>query len=238
MSKPVDGVRTDKPLSGKTALVTGAYTGIGKSVAKTLAAQGARVVIHHPHFPEPAADVVKEIEAADGAALGLAADIADRTEYEELVEALLEECGSWDLLVNTAAVPESEPFAQISADAFDLGFAATVKGVFHGIQLAYQHLADEGRIITLCDSTTPQGAMYDATRGAVEQLGQAVAQDFAARRITVNTVSHGVGTTDNAELATALAAMSPADPAAVIAYLAGDAASTVTAQAIRVTGAG
>ncbi|MEU4343659.1 SDR family NAD(P)-dependent oxidoreductase [Nocardia sp. NPDC023852] len=236
MSKPVDGVRTDKPLSGKTALVTGAYTGIGRTIAKTLAAQGAKVVVHHPHFPEPAADVIKEITAADGTALGLAADIGDRAEYEELVQVLLEDCGQWDLLVSTATVPDAEPFAKISGESFDLGFAMMVRGVFHGMQLASQHLADDGRIITVCDSASPRGALYDATRGAVEQLGQAVAPDFAPRRITVNTVSHGVAETGNAELGAVVAAMS--QPAEVVAYLASAAASAVTAQAIRLDVAG
>ncbi|MGW4720709.1 SDR family NAD(P)-dependent oxidoreductase [Nocardia sp. NPDC004260] len=238
MSKPVDSVPADRPLSGKTALVTAAYTGIGRSIAKTLAAQGAQVVVQHPHFPEPAADVVKKITEAGGAALALAADTADRDEYEELVQALLEDCGGWHVLVNTAAVPESEPFPKLSSEAFDSNFAATVKGVFHGLQLALQHLADEGRVITVCDPADPGGAMHEAARGAVEQLGRAVAPDFASRRITVNTVSYGVGTTDNAELEAALAAMRPTEPGAVVAYLAGNAASTVNAQVIRLDGTG
>ncbi|MEU2039564.1 SDR family NAD(P)-dependent oxidoreductase [Nocardia niwae] len=237
MSKPVDSVPADKPLSGKTALVTAAYTGIGRSIAKALGAQGARVVVHHPHFPEPAADVVEEITEAGGTALALAADIADRDEYDELVQVLLEECGGWHVLVNTAAVPESEPFPKLSSEAFDNAFAATVKGVFHGLQLALQHLADEGRIISVCDPADPGSAVHDATRGAVEQLGQAVTPDFVARRITVNTVSYGVGATDNAELETALAAMQPTEPSAVVAYLAGAAASTVNAQVIRLNAA-
>ncbi|MGO4618016.1 SDR family NAD(P)-dependent oxidoreductase [Nocardia sp. 2YAB30] len=234
MSKPVDGVRADKPLSGKTALVTGGYTGTGRVIAKTLAAQGAQVVVHHPHFPEPAADVIKEITAADGTVLGLAADLGDRAEYEELVQVLLEDCGRWDLLVNTATVPEAEPFAKISGEAFDLGFAVTVRGVFHGMQLASQHLADDGRVITVCESASPRGALYDATRGAVEQLGQAVAPEFAPRRITVNTVSYGVAETGNAEIDAVIATMS--QPAEVVAYLASAAASAVTAQAIRLDG--
>ncbi|MEU6832185.1 SDR family NAD(P)-dependent oxidoreductase [Nocardia beijingensis] len=233
MSKPVDSVPADRPLSGKTALVTAAYTGIGRSIAKTLAAQGAKVVVQHPHFPEPAAEVVKEITEAGGTALALAADIADRDEYEELVQALLEEGGGWHVLVNTAAVPESEPFPKLSSEAFDSNFAATVKGVFHGLQLALQHLADEGRVINVCDPAAPGSAVHDATRGAVEQLGQAVAPDFTPRRITVNTVSYGAGTTDNAELETALASLRPTEPGAVVAYLAGAAASTVNAQIIR-----
>ncbi|MEU7633526.1 SDR family NAD(P)-dependent oxidoreductase [Nocardia sp. NPDC049220] len=228
MSMPVDGA-----LSGKVALVTEAYTGVGRSIAKALAAQGARVVIHHPHIPEAAADVVEEITSSEGDAVGLAADIGDRTEYEELVQVLLEDYGRWDILVTTATVPDAEPFAQISGESFD-SFAVTVRGVFHGLQLALQHLADGGRIVTVCDAVSPNGAVYGAARGAIEQLGRAVSADFAARQITVNTVGRGTAEAVDPELAAALAARK--QPADVVTYLVGDAAK-MTGQVVRLDGA-
>jgi 3-oxoacyl-[acyl-carrier protein] reductase len=240
-------------LAGKTALVTGAATGIGKAIAGTLAAAGARVVINHPHTPEPAATVVADIQAAGGAAIAIAADVSDRAEYQSMVERLLGEYGRWDVLVNNAAVAVTKPFPQITEDEFDLSFAVNVKGVFHGMQLAWEHLADGGRIITISSSTTalmlPGYAVYDATKGAVEQLTHILSKEFGPRRITVNAVSPGATETEtyrvgkSAQFLAGLEAMSafgrlgrPAEIATVVTFLASDAAGWVTAQNIRVNG--
>jgi 3-oxoacyl-[acyl-carrier protein] reductase len=240
-------------LAGKTALVTGAATGIGRAIAGTLAAAGARVVINHPHTPQPAATVVADIQAAGGAAIAIAADVSDRAEYQSMVERLLGEYGRWDVLVNNAAVAVTKPFPQITEEEFDLSFAVNVKGVFHGMQLAWEQMADGGRIITISSSTTalmlPGYAVYDATKGAVEQLTHILSKEFGPRRITVNAVSPGATETEtyrvgkSAQFLAGLEAMSafgrlgrPAEIATVVTFLASDAAGWVTAQNIRVNG--
>jgi 3-oxoacyl-[acyl-carrier protein] reductase len=240
-------------LAGKTALVTGAATGIGKATASALAAAGAGVVINHPHTPELAAAVAAGIEAAGGSALAIAADISDRAEYQAMVERLLGEYGRWDVLVNNAAVAVTKPFGQITEEEFDRSFAVNVKGVFHGLQLAWDHLADGGRIITISSSTTalmlPGYAVYDATKGAVEQFTHILAKEFGPRGITVNAVSPGATETEtyrdgkSEQFLASLEAMSafgrlgrPAEIAAVVTFLASDAAGWVTAQNIRVNG--
>src|SRR5207247_9392490 len=91
-------------LSGRTALVTGAATGIGKAIATALAAAGAHVVVNHNHTPEPAEEVVADIVAAGGSAVAVAADVSDRAEYSALVRRMLAEFGRWDVRVNNAAV--------------------------------------------------------------------------------------------------------------------------------------
>ncbi|MGH3305604.1 MAG: SDR family NAD(P)-dependent oxidoreductase [Streptosporangiaceae bacterium] len=91
-------------LAGKTALVTGTATGIGKAIAVALAANGAQVAVNHNHTPESAAKVVADIEAAAGTAMALGADVSSRAEYQAMVERLLAAWGRWDILVNNAAV--------------------------------------------------------------------------------------------------------------------------------------
>ena len=241
------------PLAGKTALVTGAATGIGKAIAGTLAAAGASVVINHNHMPDLAGTVAAEITAAGGTAVAAAADVGIRAEYQSMVGQMLATFGRWDILVSNAAVAITKPFPQITEAEFDTSFAVNVKGVFHGLQLAFEHLADSGRIITISSSTTalmlPGYAVYDATKGAVEQLTHILAKEFGPRGITVNTVSPGATETEtyrdgkNEQFLASLEAMSafgrlgrPAEIAAVVAFLASDAACWVTAQNIRVNG--
>lgn len=244
---------TAASLAGKTALVTGAATGIGQAIAVALAAAGARVVVNHNHTPEAAGKTVARIEAGGGTALAIAADVSSPDEYQAMVDRTLAEYGRWDVLVNNAAVAITKPFAQITEADFDLSFAVNVKGVFHGFQLAWAHLADEGRIITISSSTTalmlPGYAVYDATKGAVEQLTRILSREFGQRQITVNAVSPGATETEtyrdgkSEPFLASLEAMSafgrlgqPEEIAAVVAFLASDHARWVTAQNIRVNG--
>jgi 3-oxoacyl-[acyl-carrier protein] reductase len=246
-------VGTPGSLAGKAALVTGAATGIGKAIAAGLAEAGARVVVNHPHTPEPASKVVADIEAAGGTAVAIAADVRERAEFQAMVAELTREFGQWDILVNNAAVAITKPFATVTEAEFDLSFAVNVKGVFHGLQLAWEHLADNGRIITISSSTTalmlPGYAVYDATKGAVEQFTHILSKEFGTRGITVNAVSPGATETEtyrtgkSQEFLARLEAMSafgrlgqPGEIASVVTFLAGDAAGWVTGQNIRVNG--
>jgi 3-oxoacyl-[acyl-carrier protein] reductase len=188
-------------------------------------------------------------ELAGGAAIAIAADVSSRAEYQAMVQRLLAEFGRWDILVNNAAVAVTKPFGQITEAEFDLSFAVNVKGVFHGLQLAWEHLADEGRIITISSSTTalmlPGYSVYDATKGAVEQFTHILSKEFGPRGITVNAVSPGATETEtyrtgkSEQFLAGLEAMSafgrlgrPDEIAAVVAFLAGDAARWVTCAAI------
>ena len=240
-------------LEGKVAVVTGAATGIGRAIAQRLAADGARVVINHNHTPEPAGLVARAIEKEGGTVLPVAADVGDRAQYQAMVDQVLAEFGRWDVLINNAAVAITKPFPQITEEEFDLSFRVNVKGVFHGLQLAWQHLAEDGRIITISSSTTalmlPGYAVYDSTKGAVEQLTHILSKEFGARRITINAVSPGATETQtyrdgkSEQFIASLEAMSafgrlgtPDEIAAVVAFLAGPQAGWVTGQNIRVNG--
>jgi 3-oxoacyl-[acyl-carrier protein] reductase len=211
------------------------------------------VAVNHDHTPESAEKVVAGIRAAGGSAMAVAADVSNRAEYQAMVEQMLASWGRWDVLVNNAAVAITKPFDQVTGEEFDRSFAVNVKGVFHGLQLAWQHLADGGRIVTISSSTTalmlPGYAVYDATKGAVEQFTRILSKEFGARGITVNAVSPGATETEtyrdgkSRQFLASLEAMSafgrlgnPAEIASVVAFLVGDAAGWVTAQNVRVNG--
>jgi 3-oxoacyl-[acyl-carrier protein] reductase len=253
MTEPAAALADATPLAGKAALVTGAATGIGTAIAATLAAAGASVLINHNHMPDPAAKVVAEITEAGGTAIAAAADVSIRAEYQAMVGQMLAEFGRWDILINNAAVAITKPFGEITEAEFDLSFAVNVKGVFHGLQLAWEHLADGGRIITISSSTTalmlPEYAVYDATKAAVEQFTRILSKEFGPRGITVNAVSPGATETEtyragkSEQFLASLEAMSafgrlgrPDEIAAVVTFLACDQAGWVTAQNIRVNG--
>jgi len=240
-------------LTGKTALVTGAATGIGHAIALALAAAGATVVVNHNHTGEAADKVVAEIEAAGGTAAAIAADVSSGTEYQAMVEQMLAVYGGWNILVSNAAVAITKPFAELTEAEFDLSYAVNVKGVFHGMKLAWQHLADGGRIITISSATTglmlPGYSLYDSTKGAIEQFTRILAKEFGPRRIKVNAISPGATETEtyrtgkSAEFLASLEAMSafgrlgrPAEIADVVAFVASDTARWITAQVIRVNG--
>jgi NAD(P)-dependent dehydrogenase (short-subunit alcohol dehydrogenase family) len=91
MSEPAAALVGTTSLAGRTALVTGAATGIGQAIAAGLAAAGASVVINHNHTPEPAGQVVAEITATGGTAIAAAADVSSRAEYQATVRRLLEQ---------------------------------------------------------------------------------------------------------------------------------------------------
>jgi 3-oxoacyl-[acyl-carrier protein] reductase len=241
------------PLAGQVALVTGAATGIGRVVANQLAAAGAHVVVNHNHQPARAGAVLAEIHAAGGSALGIAADVSDRAAYDEMVEQVLGAFGAWDILVNNAAVAITKPFGEATETDFDLSFAVNVKGVFNGLQCAYDKMRRGGRVISISSSTTglmlPGYALYDATKGAVEQFTHVLTKEFGARGLTINAVSPGATETEtyrdgkSAEFLASLEALSPfgrlgraEEIASVVAFLASEAGGWITGQNIRVNG--
>jgi 3-oxoacyl-[acyl-carrier protein] reductase len=240
-------------LEGKVAIVTGAATGIGKAIALAFGAAGARVVVNHLDTPDLADAAVDQISREGGEAFAVAADISSRVQFQALVSAAIERFGSWNVLVNNAAIALVKPFREVSEGEFDHSFQVNVKGTFHGCQLALERMADGGRIINISSSTTglmlPGYGVYDATKGAIEAMTHVIAKEFGPRGITVNAVSPGATETESyrtgksKEFLASLEAMSafgrlgrPEEIAAVVAFLASDRGHWITAQNVRVNG--
>jgi 3-oxoacyl-[acyl-carrier protein] reductase len=240
-------------LAGKVAIVTGAATGIGCAIARTLAADGARVVVNHLNQGQAANAVVRDVESAGGQALAVDADVRSLERISELFDRTLATFGRVNVLVNNAAIAPIKPFLEVTESDIDAVLAVNVKGMLFGCQLAARHLPPGGRIINISSSTTglmlPGYGIYDMTKGAMEQVTRILAKELGPRGVTVNAVAPGATETEtyrtgkSPEFLASLERMSafnrlgrPEEIADVVAFVASDQARWLTGQVIRVNG--
>jgi 3-oxoacyl-[acyl-carrier protein] reductase len=241
-------------LAGKVAIVTGASRGIGRAIAERLAAEGAAVVVNHRASAGQAAEVVAAIEAAGGQAVALTADMADVAAVRHLVNNTIERFGRLDILVNNAGVGKRTAMADIRQEEFDWTLAVNSRGPFFAIQAAVPRMSDGGRIINIssCGTHIAQVtgllAVYQMSKGALEQLARCYMKDLGARGITINSVLPGFVETELASdtpaaykevlvKRTALGRLgTPEDIADVVCFLASDAGRWVTGETIQVSG--
>ena len=136
----------DLGLAGKVALVTGSASGIGEAIARRLAAEGARVVIHgHPRQAEDAKAIAQSIRDAGEEAAAEVADLEDAAACAPLVEAALARFGRLDLLVNNAAVIPRANLEGTDAAFFDRAMAVNVRAPLLLIRAAWPHMRARGR---------------------------------------------------------------------------------------------
>lgn len=233
-------------LTGKAAIVTGAARGIGRAIAERLAAGGARVLVNYASSAAAAEELAFRIGG-----LAIRADVSQEQEVREMFDRAEAEFGGLDIVVNNAAVALMKPLAEFSAEEFDRIFAVNTRGVFFCCREAARRLRGGGRIVNISTGATvggtAGGAVYCASKAAVEQFTRALARELAGRRITVNTVSPGFTETDMfaslphlAELAPKLTPLGragkPEEVAAVAAWLCTEDAGWITGQNIQAGG--
>jgi NAD(P)-dependent dehydrogenase (short-subunit alcohol dehydrogenase family) len=237
---------TGKELAGKTALVTGSTSGIGRATASALGALGASVVITG-RDADRGAQVVKEIEADGGAARFVAADLTDPTQVAQLAE----HAGVVDILVNNAGRSWFGPSADLDVDTFDVIFDGNVRSAYLLTAAIAPAMAARGTgsIINL-DSMAglvglAGGAAYGATKASMSAMTRAWAAEFGSAGVRVNAVapgpvySDGASTTviDNLATGTLLGrGAQPEEIAEVIAFLCTPRASYITGATIAVDG--
>ncbi|SMD06181.1 SDR family NAD(P)-dependent oxidoreductase [Kibdelosporangium aridum] len=182
-------------LRDKTALVTGASRGLGRAIARRLAADGATVIVHYGSNAAKASETVASISAAGGKAYAVQADLQSADGVDKL---FAEISAPLDIVVNNAAVFSSTLF-DTTVDEFDRVFAVNVKAPFFIIQKALPLMPDGGRIINISSGVTwfavPE-LVYSMTKGALNVLGRSLANTLGDRQITVNTVSPGTTHSD------------------------------------------
>src|ERR1700722_1429120 len=241
-------------LGGKTALVTGSTSGIGKATATALAARGAQVLIVGRN-EQRAKDVVAEIEASGGSATFLLSSLSDLKSAQDLVEWATEAgSGHVDILINNAGVALLGPSNTATEAQFDETFALNVKVPFFLVASLAPAMAERGwgsivNVSTMVASFGQAGmAMYGASRAALELLTKTWAAEYGPSGVRVNAVAPGPTRTAlmealPVEMVNQLAALAPAgrvprpaEPAAAIVFLASDDASFVHGVTLAVDG--
>jgi 3-oxoacyl-[acyl-carrier protein] reductase len=245
-----------KELEGRVAVVTGASKGIGAAIAQALGAAGAAVVVNYASARDGADRVVAEIERGGGRARAVQADVSKPLEVDRLFEETVRVFGGVDVLVNNAGIFKFEPVEAVTPDEFRRHFETNVLGPFLTIQEALKRFpARGGSIVNISSgsSTHPSAgsSLYAATKGALDTLTMALANELGPRNIRVNTVAPGGTETEGAHrigfmgsaaeramiAATPLGRLGqPSDIAPVVVFLASDAAAWVTGERISASG--
>jgi len=188
-------------LSGRTVLVTGASSGIGRHFAGILAASGARVAIA-ARRRELLDDLEAEIRAAGGEAIAIPMDVADEASTIAAYDMATEAFGPVDSVVCNAGVAIGGSALGLPAEDFDRIVAVNMRGVFLSAREGARRMVAagsperrHGRIVIISSVTAhfvqPGNPVYSATKAAVTQLGRVMARDFAAKGINVNALCPG-----------------------------------------------
>jgi 3-oxoacyl-[acyl-carrier protein] reductase len=190
-------------LAGKVAVVTGASKGIGAAIAKSLAAEGASVVVNYASSKSGADTVVAAITKAGGKAVAVGGDVSKAVEAQGIIDAAIKNYGKLDILVNNSGVYEFSPIEEITEAQFHKIFNINVLGVLLTTQAAVKHLSEGASIINIGSGvssiTPPNSAVYTATKGALDAITGVLAKELGAKKIRVNSVNPGMVDTEGTQ---------------------------------------
>jgi glucose 1-dehydrogenase len=193
-----------KVLAGQRALVTGASSGIGAAIAKSLAAAGASVAINYSRDDVGAARVVAEIESSHGRAIAVKGDVSQESDVQAMFRRAVDAFGSLDIVVNNAGLQKDAAFVDMTLADWDKVIGVNLTGQFLCSREAAREFFRRGRVAgarslgkILCVSSVHDvipwagHANYAASKGGVSLLMKTMAQELAQHGIRVNAISPG-----------------------------------------------
>jgi 3-oxoacyl-[acyl-carrier protein] reductase len=192
-------------LKGKVAVVTGASKGIGAAIAKSLAAEGASVVVNYASSKSGADAVVSAITSSGGKAVAVQGNVSKAAEAQGIIDAAIKNFGHLDILVNNSGVYEFSPIESFTEEHYNKIFNVNVLGLLLTTQAAVKHLGEGASIINVgsvvSSLTPPNSAVYTATKGAVDAITGVLAKELGAKKIRVNSINPGMVETEGVHTA-------------------------------------
>ena len=243
-------------LTNKVAVVTGASKGIGASIAKHFAAEGAKVVVNYASSKDGADKVVKAITDNGGTAISVQGDMSNEADVRRLFDETQTAFGTLDVLVNNAGIYQYEPIESVSAETFHQQVNINVWGSVLAIQASLKLFgATGGNIINISSEAgrtpLPTGSVYSATKAALDAITVSLSKEFSGRNIRINSILPGVVETEGSRSAGFIGSEAevkfvantplgrtgqPEDLATVAVFLASDDAAWITGEKISVSG--
>lgn len=191
-------------LTGKTALITGGGTGIGRGLALALVQEGVKVAVCGRRSA-PLAETVRQARALGGQALAVQADVSQDGDVRRLVDAVLKEYGALDILINNAGISEGGPFQDLTPDEWDRVMGTNLRGPFlvTRLVLPLMRTRRQGHIINISSesglSYYEGDAAYGTSKHALNDLGEYIQRECQSDNVRVNTICPGMVVSEMSE---------------------------------------